>query len=72
MGREEVIELTTNNVPYTREREALHNNVNANTRSIEELNTRLREIEQQGHRVEAKLDLLLGEFSRRAPATNEN
>ena len=65
VGREEVVELITSNTPYIREREALQNGVAHNTRSIEELTTRLRNIEQQGHRVEAKLDLLLSEFVER-------
>lgn len=72
VGRDEVIELIANNAPYNREREALQNGVRANTLAIAEISQRLREMEQQGHRVEAKLDLLLSEFARRQPPTDEN
>ena len=72
VGREEAIELIATNAPYTREREALQNNVSLNARSIDELSDRLREMEQQGHRVEAKLDLLLSEFVRRELPTTKD
>ena len=67
LGREEVMELIATNTPYVADRQALQNSVATNTARIDELSQRLREIERQGHRVEAKLDLLLCEFTRNEP-----
>jgi len=72
VGRDEVIELIATSAPYAREREALHNSVTTNTQRIDDITGRLREIERQGHRVEAKLDLLLSEFSQRETPVTED
>lgn len=64
VGREEVAEMIAAGTPYVAERQALHNSVETNTQRIDRLAEQLREIERQGNRVEAKLDLLLGEFVR--------
>ena len=72
VGRDEVIELIASGAPYSHERQALFNNVENNTQRIDDLSQRLRQIEQQGHRVEAKLDLLLSEFARRQGQTTKD
>ena len=63
VGREEVIELIESRTPYVSDRQALHNSVRQNSARIHELSQALRDLERQGHRVEAKLDLLLGQMA---------
>lgn len=72
MGREEVIQLIATSAPYVRDRQALQFSINSNTQRVDEITQRLREIERQGIRVEAKLDLLLSEYSKReGQSTND-
>ena len=59
VGRDDVLELIENRSPYVVQRESLHNSIQLNTSRIDEITLLLSEIERQGHRVEAKLDVLL-------------
>ncbi len=72
VGRDEVVEMIASGAPYVAERQALHNSVDLNTGRIDELTRQLREIERQGHRVEAKLDLLLSRAVKSAPHPNND
>ena len=75
VGREEVIELIESRAPYVADRQALLNAVETNAEHIDQLARTIRELERQGHRVEAKLDLLLNEAAakntREAPKHGE-
>jgi hypothetical protein len=66
VGREEAIDLIDSRGPYIADRQALHAAIERNSTQIDELTRTSRELERQMQRVEAKLDLLLGE-----PALNQ-
>ncbi|MCA9268654.1 MAG: hypothetical protein KDA41_09295 [Planctomycetales bacterium] len=67
VGREDVIELIETHGPYVAERQALHNAVELNATRTDDLQRLTHELERQGHRVEAKLDLLLQRLADNAP-----
>lgn len=64
VSRQEVVEMIETRTPYAAEREALRTAVQQNSARLDELTQITRELERQGNRAEAKLDLLLQHFVR--------
>lgn len=64
VGRAEVIQLIDARTPAVARQQTLHDSVENNTTRIDALAVALRDLERQGHRVEAKLDLLLGQLAK--------
>ncbi len=64
VGRGEVIQLIEARTPAVARQQTLHDSVEHNTARIDALALALRDLERQGNRVEAKLDLLLGQLAK--------